>query len=127
MVVGRIVRHLTQPEIDERRRLGLCFNCDERYVRGHNRSCKKLFLLDVDYDDADNAEDTEDLKVSLLAVTGIHQDMERTSGTVLQLLVHIGQIALCALVDSGCCSACSTAKGSHSRCGTCGPAEAVQG
>jgi hypothetical protein len=76
VVAGRIVRRLTLPKIDERRRLGLCFNCDERYVRGHNCSCKKLFLLDVDYDDADDTEDTEDLKVSMLAVTGIHQDKE---------------------------------------------------
>ena len=38
--------------------------------------------------------------MSLLAVTGIHQDMERAPGTALQLLVHIGLATLRALVDS---------------------------
>ena len=101
MVAGRTVRSLTQPEIDEHRHLSLCFNCDKRYVRGHNRSCKKLFLLDVDYDDANDTDDTEDLKVSMLAVTGIHQNTERTPGAALQLRVHIGSATLRALVDSG--------------------------
>jgi len=42
----------------ERRRLNLCFNCNERYTRGHNRFCKRIFFLDgVEIDGAtdDNA------------------------------------------------------------------------
>jgi hypothetical protein len=31
-VTGRIVRRLTPAEVDERRRNGQCFNCDEKYI-----------------------------------------------------------------------------------------------
>lgn len=53
MVAGRTVRRLSPSEVEERRRLDLCFNCNERYVRGHNHSCKKLFFLDAIEDDKD--------------------------------------------------------------------------
>jgi hypothetical protein len=45
-VEGRPVKRLTQAEQEERRRLGLCYNCDEKFGRGHNRVYKRLFLLD---------------------------------------------------------------------------------
>jgi hypothetical protein len=38
-VDGRQVERLSLPE-QERRRQGLCFNCNEKYTRGHNRACK---------------------------------------------------------------------------------------
>jgi len=45
-VEGRPVKRLTQAEQEERRWLGLCYNCDEKFGRGHNRVCKRLFLLE---------------------------------------------------------------------------------
>jgi len=45
-VEGRPVKRLNQVEQDERRHLGLCFNCDEKYSRGHNKVCKRLFFVD---------------------------------------------------------------------------------
>jgi hypothetical protein len=39
----RQFRHLTPAEQLERRRQGLCYNCDEPFVRGHQ--CKRLFYL----------------------------------------------------------------------------------
>ena len=45
-VEGRLVHRLTQAKQEERHRLGLCYNCDEKFGRGHNRVCKRLFLLD---------------------------------------------------------------------------------
>ena len=59
---GRPVKRLSQAEQEERRRLGLCYNYDEKYTRGHNRVCKHLFLLDgaVEVDDADDDTATED-------------------------------------------------------------------
>jgi hypothetical protein len=39
----------------QRRRLGLCFNCDEKYSRGHNRFCRHIFFVDgVEIDDTDD-------------------------------------------------------------------------
>jgi hypothetical protein len=45
-VEGRPVKRLTQAKQEERRRLGLYYNCDAKFGRGHNRVCKRLFLLD---------------------------------------------------------------------------------
>jgi hypothetical protein len=33
---GRPVKRLSKEEQEERRRLGLCYNCNEKYSRGHN-------------------------------------------------------------------------------------------
>jgi hypothetical protein len=49
-------RRLTPEEQVERRRLWLCFNCDEKYSRGHNRFCRRIFFVDgVELDDTDDA------------------------------------------------------------------------
>jgi hypothetical protein len=42
----QLFRRLTPAEMLERRRQGLCFNCDEPYVRGHQ--CQRLFFLEAD-------------------------------------------------------------------------------
>ena len=95
----------------ERRRQGLCYNCDEPYVRGHK--CARLFYLEVaDYIVEEPDDDAEDNKaappaadpppfdpdapmISLSAITGI-----RDSGT-MQLRVRIGAHEFTALLDSG--------------------------
>mgnify|MGYP006961252042 CR=1 FL=1 len=49
---ARPFRRLTLAEQLERRRQGLCFNCDEPYVPGH--VCPRLFYLEVaDYIEED--------------------------------------------------------------------------
>jgi len=53
-IEGRQVKRLSQSEMEERRRLGLCFNCNEKFGRGHNRVCKHIFLLDLAEDDDDD-------------------------------------------------------------------------
>lgn len=76
---GRPVKRLTQAEQEERHRLSLCYNCDEKFVRGHNRVCKRLFLLDgvVEEDDADVPESSEEAPskenphFSLHAIAGV--------------------------------------------------------
>ena len=42
---ARPFRRLTSAELLERRRQGLCFNCDEPYTPGH--ACPRLFYLEV--------------------------------------------------------------------------------
>jgi hypothetical protein len=40
----------------ERRRQGLCCNCNEKYSCGHNRFCRRIFFMDgVEIKDADDA------------------------------------------------------------------------
>ena len=77
-----VFRRLTPAEQAERRQEGLCFNCDEPFVRGH--VCKRLFYLETtDYIDdepgelvhpeepADQEATANSLVVSLHAIAGI--------------------------------------------------------
>lgn len=54
------IKYLTPVEQDARRAKGLCFNCDERFHRGHH--CKaKIFLLLLIIEDDDEASALTDL------------------------------------------------------------------
>jgi hypothetical protein len=102
-IEGRPVKRLNQAEQDERRRLGLCFNCDERYSRGHNKVCKRLFHLDCAMDDDDDddtvvaadAPETESPVFSLHAVMGV------PICDTMQITVSLGTTSFVALLDSG--------------------------
>ena len=75
-IEGRQVKRLSQSKMEERRRLGLYFNCNEKFGRGHNRVCKHIFLLDLA--EADDDDDPEQIDaavnsplISLLAMAGV--------------------------------------------------------
>jgi uncharacterized phosphosugar-binding protein len=63
----------------ERRRQGLCFNCNEKFTRGRNMFCRRLFFVDgveidnvaVEGDAAAAAGDMEAPVFSLHAVVGV--------------------------------------------------------
>ena len=79
-IEGHQIKRLSTTEQEERCRLGLCYNCDDRYTRGHNKVCKRLFLLesaleDDDTEDGDTAEDDQTVEspaYSPHAVAGVH-------------------------------------------------------
>jgi len=88
----------------ERRRQGLCYNCDEPYVRGHK--CPRLFYLEVtDFDEAEDTEHNTDGDdgepqdqpplISLHAIAGF------TTNDTMKIRVRIGESELIALLDSG--------------------------
>jgi hypothetical protein len=57
-------------------RLGLCFNCNEKFGRGHNHVCQRLFLIDLDTEnDKATGETSEPTAVepmiSVLAISGV--------------------------------------------------------
>ncbi|XP_066311819.1 uncharacterized protein [Miscanthus floridulus] len=95
---------LTPEEMAERHRKGLCFNCNEKYSRGHNRFCRRLFFLDgVEIDDAPGdgdavqaaTGDPEAPVFSLHAVAGL------PVGKTMQVRVSVGATSLIALLDTG--------------------------
>jgi len=100
---GRPINRLSTAEQEEHRRLGLCYNCDGKFVRGHNRVCKRLFLLDGAMEDAEDlpessesaAADEESPLFSLHAIAGV-----RFTDT-MQLGVDLGGTSLIGLLDSG--------------------------
>lgn len=89
--------------MEERRRLGLCYNCDEKFSRTHH--CKQLFCLlwDNEAQTEDEVLPEPDMEpdmepaISLHALTGV-----RTKDT-MQLLAQLGsnKESLLALLDSG--------------------------
>jgi hypothetical protein len=92
------VKRLSQAEQAERRRLGLCYNCDERYTRGHNRVCRRIFFIaGVELSDADDAvdRDAEAPVFSLRAVAGV------LDADTMQIVATLGSTSLVALLDTG--------------------------
>lgn len=86
--------------MDDHRRQSLCFNCNEKFVRGHNKVCQRIFLLDVVEEDDDPSTKQEDATVdsphiSLLAMAGV-----RTAET-MQVRIQLGGASLLSLIDSG--------------------------
>jgi hypothetical protein len=87
-------KRLSTEEQAERCQLGLCYNCNEPYSRGHNRVCRRIFYIDGV--ELAVAEPDEEAPVySLHAVVGVP-----VCGT-LQLEVQVGAATLTALVDTG--------------------------
>ena len=91
---GQATKRLSVEEQAERRRLGLCYNCNEPYSRGHNRVCRRIFFIDG-FELAE-AEASEEAPVfSLHAVAGV------AVASTIQLCVHVGLAAFTVLVDTG--------------------------
>jgi hypothetical protein len=99
-VEGRSVKKLPQAEMEESRQLGLCYNCNDKFSRGHNKVCPRLFLLVLDNvgdeDDSTEPEATDDAPlISLHAIADVH------SSTTMKVRITMGSAVLYALLDSG--------------------------
>ncbi|WVZ90259.1 hypothetical protein U9M48_036574 [Paspalum notatum var. saurae] len=92
-------RHLTTEEQAERRRLGLCYNCNEPYSRGHNRVCRRLFFIaGVELDEEPAGAEQDDAEApmfSLHAMAGV------TLYDTMQVRAFLGTAAVLALLDTG--------------------------
>jgi hypothetical protein len=85
--------------MEERCRLGLCFNCNEKFRCGHGRVCQRIFLIDLtlEDDDADTGvEETidDEPQISVHAITGIR------TGKTMQMRIQLGSVSLLAFLDS---------------------------
>ncbi|KAK0578199.1 hypothetical protein LWI29_006640 [Acer saccharum] len=94
------IKRMTPEELNERRRNGLCFHCNDKYSPGHN--CAKLFRIEAYWEEGDNDVEMEieeeadsDPKISLHAMAGGH-----TSETMRLFGGIMGQSVM-ILVDSG--------------------------
>jgi len=99
---GQPIKRLSTEEQAERRRLGLCYNCDEKYTRGHNRVCRRIFFVDgVTITEEEEAAaavanpDAEAPVFSLQAVAGV------PVCDTMQVPVDVGAVSLVALLDTG--------------------------
>lgn len=103
-------RHLSGPEMDERREKGLCFNCDQRWSRNHKCGARIFLMLsnddnDVVTGDLDSAAEqivsseiepiTEAAQLSLHALSGDQ------AGDTFRVKGLIGSHSVGVLVDGG--------------------------
>jgi hypothetical protein len=92
------VKRLSQAEQAERRRLGLCYNCDERYTRGHNRVCRRIFFIaGVELSDADDAAD-RDAEAPVFSLRAVAEVLDADT---MQIVATLGSTSLVALLDTG--------------------------
>ena len=50
---------LTPQKLEERRAKGLCFNCDNKYSKGHKSGEKKLFYIDYEREESKDQEPSQ--------------------------------------------------------------------
>jgi hypothetical protein len=86
--------------MEERRQLGLCFNCNEKFGHGHNKVCQRLFLLDLAATDDDTNAASDDpanptLPMLLHVITDVH------TYNIMQVRLRLGDVNVHALIDSG--------------------------
>ena len=72
----------------------MCYNSDEKFGRGHNLVCKRLFPLEGAVEEEEDSTPAEE-DVSLHAIAGLR----RTD--TMQIRLRVGQASLMALLDSG--------------------------
>lgn len=100
---GRLIQCLSMAEQEECRRLGLCYNYDEKFIRGHNCICRRLFLLDSTEEDMEDL--AESSKTAALegdsSLFSLHAMAGVRFADTMQLGVSVGNTDLIALLDPG--------------------------
>lgn len=96
-MLGRQVHPLSPAELAERRNQGLCYNSDEKFVRGHKCAC--LFYQEHDDTAVDSVEwdatnDTDEPRISLNAISGID------GASTMRLVTRIADEQVVTIVDS---------------------------
>jgi hypothetical protein len=57
---------LTPQQLEERKEKGLCFNCDNKYSKGHKCGEKKLFYIDCEEEEEQEQEPSQDENVEAI-------------------------------------------------------------
>ena len=60
---------LTPQQMDERRAKALCFNCDNKYSKGHKCGEKKLFYIDCKGEEKKEQEPSQDVETKEITPT----------------------------------------------------------
>ncbi|GKC46125.1 ty3-gypsy retrotransposon protein [Tanacetum coccineum] len=96
------IKWISPAERQERLSKGLCFNCDNRWTRGHKCPGKFLLLM-TDYDDDPGEEVTtnEDEAVESGDISILNSLVGHGSSRSLQLWGKIGTIGVHVLIDNG--------------------------
>lgn len=93
------VKRLSKEQLEERKKKGLCFNCDEPYTYGHQ--CKKLFviLLEEGADTTERMEFNDDIDAD--CVVSLHALKGQPPAETIKLVGKVKNNDVVILVDSG--------------------------
>jgi hypothetical protein len=58
---------LTPQKLEERKEKGLCFNCDNKYIKGHKSGEKKLFYIDCEEEEEQEQEPSQHENVEAIS------------------------------------------------------------
>lgn len=98
------IKKLTQREMEARKEKGLCFNCDEKFVRGHRCQRKQLFLIIGEEEEEEEIspdisemiiEDLENVQISMHALVGSY------SFRTMRIKGNLRGRTITILIDSG--------------------------
>ena len=97
------IRRLTAEEMRTRREQGLCFNCDERFARGHKcKNPSSLLLLDDDHEkDPPAILEVEHVTINEPPDISLHALAGQNSPRTLRLAGQINKVGVQILIDSG--------------------------
>ncbi|VFR02789.1 unnamed protein product [Cuscuta campestris] len=94
------IRRLSFVEKKERDAKGLCYNCDEKWVKGH-RCGRFLLLLEDDEDTEDSAPSPADDTVISADVSSLHSLAGVSAPRSLRLSGMLSEVVVDVLIDSG--------------------------
>ncbi|KAF7154148.1 hypothetical protein RHSIM_Rhsim01G0093400 [Rhododendron simsii] len=96
---------LTPKEMDAKRAKGLCFNCDERFVKGHRCQKKQLYVIIGDEEEEEDiGQDNPGVDVATLKdemLISIHALAESNSFRTMRVVGTIKGKEVVILIDSG--------------------------
>jgi hypothetical protein len=93
---------LTPQQMDERREKGLCFNCDNKYSKGHKCGEKKLFYIDCEEEEDQELEPSQDLELEETTPTiSCHALADINTPQTLKIEGYIKNKKVTMLIDSG--------------------------
>jgi hypothetical protein len=88
--------------MDERREKGLCFNCDNKYSKGHKCGEKKLFYIDCEEEEDQELEPSQDLDLEeTTPMISCHALVDISTPQTLKIQGYIKNKKVTMLIDSG--------------------------
>ena len=79
------LQSLSPTQMEERRRKGLCFNCDEKFQPGHQCKSTKLFLLEGLYLFQDSSSNVQSVELDDSETTLLQLDKDKSVDSRLNL------------------------------------------
>ncbi|KAF7137823.1 hypothetical protein RHSIM_Rhsim07G0182700 [Rhododendron simsii] len=96
---------IIQVWMDARSEKGLCYNCDEKFIRGHRCQRKQLYLMMVDEDKIDDIGQDDQAENERALEDEIQLSMHALSGSnsfrTMKILGFLRGKAITILIDSG--------------------------